>query len=242
MAVSALLPGMTFAAVAARSTAARRWAPSLVIAPPVTKAFITPLASLSLVAARDPDVLTELDLTTQEAIGSREVLSFVFKKFGYDEASMDMDFLTFESATIARPGFAAFYGTNIQLAGLFSILGSCLGPLLKPSGGGRRLLQISPELESALWEELAVNIFDHLQINPTGSYFKSGDDKVLISILNETYSNLAGRFDDEPEIDAAKLTELFEGIAKVSTEDADIISAWMCFPIGPVVFALACVP
>jgi hypothetical protein len=191
-----------------------RWAPSLVLAPPTTKAVITPMSSLSLVAARDPDVLEELGLTAQEAVGSRAVLSYVFKKYGYDETAMGMDLLTFEGATIGRPVFTAFYGTNVQLSGLFSVLSSTLAPLLGLPAVSRRLLGTS-DLQKALMQELSTKIYENLQVNPTTSYFQTGNAAAITSILNETYTNIATQFSGVPVVGAAKLSELYNGVAKV---------------------------
>lgn len=193
----------------------------MVLAPPTTTAFITPMSSLSLAAARDPAVLEELDISYPEAIGSRTLLSYVFKKYGYDEKALGMDLLTFEGATIARPVVTAFYGTNIQLAGVMSILSSTLVPLLGLSGASRRLLGSSADVaqvQDALMNELLTNIFGHLKVDPTTSYFKTGDADVIQGILNETYTNIATQFSDAvPVVKAVKLSELFAAIAKVST-------------------------
>jgi hypothetical protein len=192
----------------------------MVVAPPTTNVVITPLSTLALVAARDPDVLFELDLTTQQAIGSRKVLSHVFKQYGYDEAAMGMDLLTFENATLSRPIFTAFYGTNIQLAGLFSVMSSALRPLVAQTGDGdgrRRLQQTTTaDLEQELQRQLAINIYDKLSVNPFTSVIHTGDTDIIANIMRATYAAVSGNFSDVAPVDATKLDQFFLGIAKVS--------------------------
>jgi hypothetical protein len=191
----------------------------MVIAPPATNVVITPLASLALAAARDPNVLEELDLTTQEAVGNRMVLNHVFKKFGYDEDAMVMDLLTFENATLARPVFTAFYGTNIQLAGLFSVMSSALKPLVAQTGdgGSRRLLQSSSaDIQQELQKQLATNIYSQLSILPLTSSIRTGDSKVIARIMEDTYASVCDTFGDVPEVDDSKRAAFFLGVAKVS--------------------------
>lgn len=202
-----------------------RWMPSLVIAPPTKHAFITPISTLSLVASRDPEVLEMLGLTAQEAVGSRTILSYVFRKFGYDEANIGMDLLTFDGATIARPVFTAFYGSNIQLAGLLSILSACLAPLLTQSPGSvRELLAQSPgsvtePLQDLLMEELSIAIFDKLKTNqlvqPSTSYINTGNTSVIASIMTSTYDRVATVI-GKSSVHDSQLTEFFQGVAQVS--------------------------
>lgn len=191
-----------------------RWTPSLAIAPPTTSAVITPLATLALAASRDTTLLDELKLTTQQAIGSRKVLAAVFKKYGYDEASIGIDLLTFENATIARPMFAAFYGTNIQLAGLFSIMSAALTPILpKPAvPATRRLLADSTSPAQAISEALTFNIYKMLAVTPAASLIDTTD---ISSLLAAAYADASAKVTGVAPVDAAKQTDFFKAVAKV---------------------------
>jgi hypothetical protein len=206
-------------AVSVRCASACRWTPSLALAPPTTTAVITPLATLALAASRDPAVLAELKLSTQEAIGSRDVLSYVFKKYGYDEAALDMDLLTFTNATIARPAFAAFYGTNVQLAGLSSILTAALTPVLpKPSPIATRHLLETPTLDpaKALSEALAINIFKHLPVTAATSLIDTGNKDAMLDLMFDAYTEVSAKIGGVAPVEFAKLAKLAGAVAEVS--------------------------
>jgi hypothetical protein len=192
-----------------------RWSPGMVLAPPATNVVITPLASLALAAARDPQVLSQLGLTTQQALGSRKLLSYVFKKYGYDEAAMGIDLLTFENATLSRPAFAAFYGTNIQLAGLFSILTAALRPLAQ-TGSMHLQETTTAELDQELQRQLAINIYNQLSVTPFTSALRTGDTAAIVNIMRATYDNVCKKFNIVRSVDAIKLNTFFLGVAQVS--------------------------
>jgi hypothetical protein len=179
------------------------------------------VATLALAASRDPAVLSELDLNTQEAIGSRDVLTYVFKKYGYDEAALGMDLLTFTNATIARPAFAAFYGTNIQLAGLFSILSAAVTPLLPTHPAPttlRRLLQ-TPTVDpaKALSEALAINIFKYLPVTPATSIIDTSDKTAMRRLINAVYAEVSAKIGGVAPVEFAKLAKLAGAVAEVSS-------------------------
>jgi hypothetical protein len=194
--------------------------PKLALAPPTTTAVITPLATLALAASRDAATLTQLELTTQQALGSRELLSYVFKKYGYDEAALGMDLLTFTNASIARPAFAAFYGTNIQLAGLFSIMSAALTPVLpKPAvPATRHLLDAPVEVDAvkALSEALTINVYKYLPVTAATSLIDTSDAAAMLSLMNGVYADVSAKVSGTPTVTDAKLTQLFAGVAEVS--------------------------
>jgi hypothetical protein len=196
--------------------------PRLALAPPTTTAVITPLATLALAASRDTAVLTELKLTTQQAIGSRDVLTYVFKKYGYNETALGMDLLTFTNATIARPAFAAFYGTNIQLAGIFSILNAALTPVLPTPLApttSRHLLQ-TPAVDpaTALSEALTINIFKLLPVTDAAtSLIDTSDKAAMLSLMNAVYTEVSASIGGTKPVADSKLAQLLTGVAQVSS-------------------------
>jgi hypothetical protein len=204
----------------------------MVLAPPATNVVITPLASLALAAARDPQVLAHLNLTTQQALGSRKLLSYVFKKYGYDEAAMGIDLLTFENATLSRPAFAAFYGTNIQLAGLFSILTAALRPLVAQTGSRRLQETTTADVDQELQRQLATNIYNQLAVTPFTSALRTGDTAAIATVMRATYDNVCKKFNTVPSVDAIKLDQFFLGVAQVTAAQHHAHAVHTSYAVG----------
>lgn len=178
------------------------------------------LSLLSGPASHDSAALEALNLTQTNAIGNIEVFHYLFKKYGYDEAKMGMNLLNFSNVTVARPGFAAYYGTSVQLAGLFSILGRSLSALLGEVDGAvsrkRLLLTQQQPVSQALQQHLLAHIYDQLPVNQEMSYLYTNNTGVIASIMNTTYSSAAVNRSHVPAVPAQKLQEFYDGVAYVS--------------------------
>lgn len=127
-----------------------------------------------------------------------------------------MGFLTYENMTLARPAFAAIYGTNMQLAGLGSVLTSTLAPLLRaaPPPSGRRLQQAGASLPSTqrLQTQLAAQLWTRARAEGANTLISTS---AIRDIMRATYDALASSSSGGAAVPPSKLDALLQAVSKV---------------------------
>lgn len=111
------------------------------------------------------------------------------------------NFIEFGSGSLAGPGLVAFIGTNLQLAGVSSMVHATVDPLLAQHGVNATDLEIQHEAEKYIWEL-------------TSGQASFSSVSVMESLLNATYASLAGSVSENTYGQQARVS-IFTAAAEV---------------------------